>query len=102
GWRLPISTSPCIVVFRRSPVRTARSGCRFGWATTPGRGSPTTCAGWPDGSADPRLVRVLSAQDRGDGEKSLGGDRAACAAFTELRLGNLRRRGLDPGANAFH
>ena len=27
--------------------------------------------------ADPRLVRVLSAEDRGDGENSLGGDRAA-------------------------
>ena len=51
-------------------------------------------------TADPRLVRILSAEDRGDGTDAVGGDRAAGAAAAEFRLGHLRRRRLDPRAHA--
>jgi len=42
----------------------------------------------------PRLVRVLPAEDRRDGEDAVGLDHAARSARTELRLRHLRRRRL--------
>ena len=86
---------------RRSRAPTARSRCRSGSRAIRACGSPTTCGRWRDGIvAYPRVVRVLSAQDRGDGAHAVGGDRAARAARAEFRLGDLRRRRLDARAHA--
>ena len=46
-----------------------------------------------------RLLRVLPAEDAGDGGEALAVDRAAGAAGADLRLGHLRRRRLDPRAH---
>ena len=57
-------------------------------------------ARWRDGDADARFVRVLSAEDRGDGEESLGGGRSGLRrCIAEFRLGDLRRRRLDARAH---
>ena len=47
-----------------------------------------------------RVVRILPAQQRGDGEDPVGVDRAAGAAGAEFRLGHLWRRRLDARAHA--
>src|SRR5258708_1737513 len=48
------------------------------------------------------FLRVLPAEDRGDGEELVGDHQAAGAAVAELRLGDLWRRRLDPRAHPFH
>ena len=69
------STSPCIEPFAGARLRRQDRGVALARARSARARSPTTRARWRDGAADPRLVRVLPAEDRGDGEKSLGGDR---------------------------
>src|SRR5579862_8948630 len=44
------------------------------------------------------LLRVLPAQDCGDGEESVGDHQEAGPAGTELRLGDVRRRRLHARA----
>ena len=48
------------------------------------------------------LLRVLSAENRGDGEEPVGDHQAAGAAGAQFRLGDLWRRRLDPRAHPFH
>ena len=48
------------------------------------------------------LLRVFSAEDRGDGAQSVGDHQAARAARAQFRLGDLRRRRLDPRTHPFH
>ena len=50
----------------------------------------------------PRLLRILSAQDAGDGEEAVADGEAHRAAGAALRLGHLRRRRLDPRAHPRH
>ena len=50
--------------------------------------------------SDQGLLRVLPAEDAGDGSDPVGVDRAARAAQSAIRLGDLRRRRLDPRAHA--
>ena len=48
------------------------------------------------------LLRVLPAEDRGDGEEPVGHHQPAGAACAQFRLGDLWRRRLDPRAHPFH
>src|SRR5271168_4139777 len=48
------------------------------------------------------LIRILPAKDWGDGEEPVGDDQSPGTARTELRLGDLRRRWIDPRAHPLH
>src|SRR6266700_4858288 len=48
------------------------------------------------------LLRVLSPEDRGDGEEPVGDDQAPGAARTQFRLGDLWRRRLHARAHPRH
>ena len=52
-----------------------------------------------DAGSAAHLVRVLPAEDAGDGGAAVGRDQAAGTAAAALRLGDLRRRRLDPRAH---
>jgi len=93
-------------------ARATRSRFRSGSAATHVSRSPSR---WPPGrlherasskplrpvgqAPHPRLVRVLPAEDRRDGEDAVGVDHAAGAAVAQLRLGHLWGRRLDPRAH---
>ena len=47
------------------------------------------------------LLRVLPAEDRGDGAHAVGDHQAAGAACPQFRLGDLWRRRIDPRAHPF-
>src|ERR1700736_4758875 len=59
--------------------------------------------GWAPRAENPGdLVRVLPAEDRGDGAQFVGDDQASCAAPPPLRLGDLWRWRIHAGADPFH
>src|SRR6266568_6019233 len=110
--------SYCSKASRPSLPPKARSPSRSGWGAIRASRLPRPHGRWPDArraarqplrptprrrraAPHPRLLRVLPAEDRGDGKDAVGLDHPPCAAQAEFRLGHLRRGRLHARAHTF-